>query len=233
MDMAHLPQAYRGLAQLVALALLVNLMWAAPSAAAVAEPARPLRIVVLGDSLTAGYMLQPGEAFPARLATALRQKGQDVEVINAGVSGDTTSAGLERLEWAIPEGTDAVILELGANDALRGIDPAIARANLERIIVALKGKEIPVLLAGMRAPRNWGEEYAARFDAIYPDLAAKYGLLLYPFFLEGVAMDATLNLRDGLHPNARGVDKVVSGILPLVENLIARVKDRQVAAGKG
>jgi acyl-CoA thioesterase-1 len=232
MDTGHQPRARRALAQLGALAVLVNLVWTALAAGAGAEPARPVRIVALGDSLTAGYMLQPGEAFPARLAAALEAKGHAVEVINAGVSGDTTTAGLERLDWAIPEGTDAVILELGANDALRGIDPAIVRANLERIIVALKGKGIPVLLAGMKAPRNWGEDYATKFDAIYPELAEKHGLLLYPFFLEGVAMDAALNLGDGMHPNPRGVQKVVAGILPKVEELVARVKERRLAAGK-
>jgi acyl-CoA thioesterase-1 len=177
-------------------------------------------------------MLQPGDAFPARLAAALEAKGHAAEVINAGVSGDTTTAGLERLDWALPEGIDAVILELGANDALRGIDPAIVRANLERIIVALKGKGIPVLLAGMKAPRNWGEDYATKFDAIYPELAEKHGLLLYPFFLEGVAMDAALNLGDGMHPNPRGVEKVVAGILPKVEELVARVNERRLAAGR-
>lgn len=233
MDTGHQPRARRALAQLGALVVLVNLMWAALSAGALAEPARPVRIVALGDSLTAGYMLQTGEAFPARLGAVLEAKGHAVEVINAGVSGDTTSAGLERLDWAIPEGTDAVILELGANDGLRGIDPAIVRANLERIIVALKARNIAVLLAGMRAPRNWGEDYAAKFDAIYPELAEKHDLLLYPFFLDGVAIDAALNLSDGLHPNPRGVEKIVAGILPNVEELIARVKERRLAAGKG
>jgi acyl-CoA thioesterase-1 len=232
MDTGHQPQARRTLAQLGALAVLVNLLWTALAASAGAEPARPVRIVALGDSLTAGYMLQPGEGFPSRLTAALEANGHAAEVINAGVSGDTTTAGLERLDWAIPEGTDAVILELGANDALRGIDPAIVRANLERIIVALKGKGIPVLLAGMKAPRNWGEDYATKFDAIYPELAEKHGLLLYPFFLEGVAMDAALNLGDGMHPNPRGVEKLVAGILPKVEELVARVKERRLAAGK-
>jgi acyl-CoA thioesterase-1 len=233
MDRGHQPGPRRALAQLGALVVLVNLVWTALGSAATADPARPVRIVALGDSLTAGYMLQPGEAFPTRLAAALEAKGHAVEVINAGVSGDTTSAGLERLDWAIPEGTDAVILELGANDALRGIDPAIVRAKLERIIVALKAKGIPVLLAGMKAPRNWGEGYTAKFDAIYPELAEKHGLLLYPFFLDGVAMDAALNLGDGLHPNPRGVDKIVAGILPHVQELIARVKERRLTAGKG
>lgn len=182
---------------------------------------KPVRIVVFGDSLTAGYRLAPGEAFPVKLEKALRAKGLGVEIANAGVSGDTTAAGLERLDWAIPDGTDIVVLELGANDALRGQDPAAARRNLEAIIKRITAKGARILLAGMRAPRNWGDDYVKRFDAIFPELAKAHGLALYPFFLEGVALRPELNLDDGLHPNAKGVDEIVRRIAPLVEQMVA------------
>lgn len=188
---------------------------------------KPVRIVAFGDSLTAGYQLPASDAFPAQLQRALKARGHAVEVANAGVSGDTTQAGLERFDWAVPEGTDAVILELGANDALRGLDPAIARRNLETIVMRLKSRNITVLLAGMTAPRNWGDAYVKAFDAIFPDLAAAHGALLYSFFLEGVALQADLNLADGLHPNAKGVARIVERILPSVEQLIERARTRQ------
>lgn len=184
--------------------------------------AEPLRIVALGDSLTAGLGLAEGDAFPMKLQRALRVKGHNVEVINAGVSGDTASGGLARLDWSVPDGTAGVILELGANDALRGVDPAVTREALEAIIVRLKERRIPVLLAGMRAPRNLGAEYVAAFDRIYPDLAETHDLVFFPFFLEGVATDPKLNQGDGIHPNAAGVDEIVARILPAVERLIAR-----------
>jgi acyl-CoA thioesterase-1 len=186
----------------------------------------PLKIVALGDSLTAGYGLKPGEAFPVKLQAALRAKGHAVEVINAGVSGDTATAGLERLDWAVPEDAAAVIVELGANDALRGVDPSQTRKALEAIVTRLKAKGLPVLLAGMEAPRNLGEEYGRRFNAIYPELAQKHGALLHPFFLDGVALDPKLTLPDRLHPNAAGVDRMVEAILPRVIELIGRVKGR-------
>jgi acyl-CoA thioesterase I len=185
---------------------------------------RPLRIVAFGDSLTAGYGLPADAAFPARLERALAAKGIAAEIANAGVSGDTTSGGLARLDWSIPDGTEAVILELGANDALRGVDPKLTRGALEAMLDRLKARHIPVLLAGMLAPRNLGPDYAAAFDAIYPDLARKYGANLYPFFLEGVAADPKLNQRDGLHPTAAGVDVIVAKILPDVERLAAAAK---------
>jgi acyl-CoA thioesterase-1 len=185
---------------------------------------RPVQIVVLGDSLTAGYGLPASAAFPARLEQALRAKGLNVAVANAGVSGDTASDGLARLDWSVPEGTDAVILELGANDALRGVDPAVTRRALETILRRLKERNIPVLLCGMLAPRNLGADYGRRFDAIYPELAKAEGVLLYPFFLDGVATNAKLNLPDGLHPTAAGIDVIVARILPKVEELITRVK---------
>jgi acyl-CoA thioesterase-1 len=185
---------------------------------------RSMRIVVLGDSLTAGYGLPASAAFPARLEQALRAKGLNVGVANAGVSGDTASDGLARLDWSVPDGTDAVILELGANDALRGVDPAVTRRALETILRRLKQRGIPVLLCGMLAPRNLGTDYGRRFDAIYPELAKAEGVLLYPFFLDGVATNTKLNLPDGLHPTAAGVDVIVARILPKVQELIARVK---------
>jgi acyl-CoA thioesterase-1 len=185
---------------------------------------RSMRIVVLGDSLTAGYGLPASAAFPARLEQALRAKGLNVGVANAGVSGDTASDGLARLDWSVPDGTDAVILELGANDALRGVDPAVTRRALETILRRLKERNIPVLLCGMLAPRNLGTDYGRRFDAIYPELAKAEGVLLYPFFLDGVATNTKLNLPDGLHPTAAGVDVIVARILPKVQELIARAK---------
>ncbi len=215
-------------ANMVLLLLLCNCLIATPVGPAGAAPqARPLRIVVLGDSLVAGFGLKPSQAFPAQLERALTARGYAVEVINAGVSGDTTAGGLERVAWAVPEGTDAVILELGANDALRGLDPQRAKANLDRIIAMLKARGARVLLAGMLAPRNLGADYVRAFDAIYPELAAKDGVLLYPFFLEGVALDAKLNIGDGLHPNDAGVSKITQNILPLVERLIESVGERQ------
>jgi acyl-CoA thioesterase-1 len=193
--------------------------------------AQPVHIVVLGDSLVAGFQMRTSDAFPAQLERALRARGHAVEVANAGVSGDTTAGGLERVAWAVPKGTDAVILELGANDALRGLVPAGTQANLDKIVTEVKAAGAEVLLAGMKAPHNWGEDYVKAFDAIYPGLASKHGTLLYPFFLEGVLLDAKLNLGDGLHPNAKGVAEIVRRILPTVEQLIARVRARQAASG--
>jgi acyl-CoA thioesterase-1 len=196
-----------------------------PVVAAAAD--RPVKIVALGDSLTAGYNLPASAAFPVKLEKALKAKGNAVEIANAGVSGDTASGGLARLDWSVPDGTDAVIVELGANDMLRGIDPAVTRRALEEIVRRLTERRIPVLLAGMRAIPNLGIEYAQGFETIYSDLAAKYGVLLYPFFLEGIASDAKLNQRDGVHPTAAGIDKVVAGILPKVEELVGRARERR------
>lgn len=188
--------------------------------------ARPLKLVAFGDSLSAGYNLPGSAAFPTVLEQALRQKGLAVEIVNAGVSGDTTQGGLERLDWSVPDGTDGIILELGANDALRGVDPSVTRKNLEAIITRLTERKIPVLLAGMYAPRNLGEDFAKRFDAIYPELAKQHELVLYPFFLEGIAGDRALNQADGLHPTAEGVAVVVRTILPTVERFIASLPPR-------
>jgi len=199
----------------------------------IANATEPLRIVVLGDSLVAGYRLPPSDAFPAQLERALKARGHAVEVINAGVSGDTTAAGLARVRWSVPENTNAVILELGGNDALRGLDPAQARANLDKIITALKAGGSEVLLAGMMAPRSLGPDYVRKFDAIYADLARKYDLVFYPFFLDGITLDAKLNLDDGMHPNAKGVAEITTRILPTVEQLIERVRAKRPAAPKG
>ncbi len=185
---------------------------------------RTVNIVALGDSLVAGYGLPAKDAFPAKLQSALVRKGIGVKIIDAGVSGDTSTGGLARLDWSIPEGTDGVILELGANDALRGIDPQITRTAVDTMLRRLDERKIPVLLCGMLAPPNLGPDYGRVFNAIYPDLAARYGAILYPFFLAGVATDSNLIQADGLHPNAAGVDVVVEKILPLVEQLVARAK---------
>jgi acyl-CoA thioesterase I len=194
-----------------------------------AEAKNPVKLVAFGDSLTAGYLLKPDESFPAQLAKALTAKGLAVEVTNAGVSGDTTAAGLERFDWAVPPGTDAVILELGANDALRGQSPAEAKANLDTLVTKLKERNISVLLAGMIAPKNWGADYAREFDTMYRDLADKHDLLFYPFFLDGIALDKSLNLDDGMHPNAKGVAKIVEGIMPKVEDLLRQVETRRAS----
>jgi acyl-CoA thioesterase I len=185
---------------------------------------RPVKIVVLGDSLSAGFGLPAEAAFPARLAVALNAKGILVQIANAGVSGDTASGGLGRLDWSVPEGSEAVILELGANDALRGLDPKLTKAAVDAILSKLKDRHIPVLLAGMLAPRNMGADYVRDFDAIFPALASTHKNVFYPFFLAGVAGDAKLNQGDGLHPTAAGVDIVVANILPKVEELIAQVR---------
>jgi acyl-CoA thioesterase I len=190
---------------------------------------RPVKIVALGDSLTAGYQLPASDAFPARLERALRAKGLAVEIANAGVSGDTSTGGLSRLDWSVPEGTDAVILELGANDVLRGIEPKVTRAALDQIIGKLKQRGVEVLLSGMLSPPNMGPEFAQAFNAIFPELAEKHGVAFYPFFLDGVAANAKLNLADGMHPNAAGVDEIVRRILPKVEALVARVRAKRGA----
>lgn len=183
--------------------------------------AESVAVVGFGDSLMAGYGLGPGESFPEKLETALRAKGHDVVIANAGVSGDTSSGGLSRLDWSVPDGTRLVILELGANDMLRGIPPDVTESNLDAMLSRLKERNIPVLLAGMLAAPNLGPDYGAAFNALYPRLAEKYGVPLYPFFLEGVAADPKLLLEDGMHPNAAGIDRMVQGILPMVESIVA------------
>lgn len=187
---------------------------------------KPLKLVAFGDSLSAGYNLPGSAAFPTVLEKLLRDKGISVEIANAGVSGDTSQGGLERLDWSVPDGTDGVILELGANDALRGVDPALTERSLDAIVTGLKARGIPVLLAGMYAPRSNGPDYVARFDAIYPKLAEKHGLILYPFFLDGIAGDRVLNQPDMLHPTAEGVRVIAQRILPTVERFLASLRPR-------
>jgi acyl-CoA thioesterase-1 len=182
-----------------------------------------LHVLALGDSLTAGYGLDPGQSFPARLERALRARGMKVTVHNAGVSGDTASGGLSRLDWAlagVPGKPDLAIVELGANDALRGIDPEVTRKALSAIVERLRRDGVPVLLAGMKAPPNMGTAYVREFDAIYPSLARQHGVPLYPFFLEGVAGNKALNLADGIHPTAQGIDAIVTRIAPMVQTLL-------------
>lgn len=219
--------------QMVRLLALFNLWLAiavalsAQAAALDSSDAAPIRIVAFGDSLTAGYRLKPSEAFPVQLAAALKAKGYNVDVANAGVSGDTTAAGLARLDWSVPDGTEAVILELGANDALRGIAPNVTRTNLDAIVKKLRERKIEVLVAGMKAPKNLGDDYERQFEPIFVDLAEQYGALRYPFFLDGVVLDAKLNLDDGMHPTGEGVGVIVSRILPTVEQLIERVRAKR------
>jgi acyl-CoA thioesterase I len=192
-----------------------------------ASATKPVKMVVLGDSLSAGLGLSAAAAFPQRLQKSLSVNGIEVSMINAGVSGDTASGGRDRLDWSVPEGTDAVILELGANDALRGTDPKLTRSALSDILTRLKARGIAVLLCGMVAPPNYGADYSARFNAIYPELATSFGVPLYPFFLEGVATDARLNQADGMHPTAEGVDVIVKNILPAVQAFLGAISTQR------
>lgn len=204
----------RNSARFVGVALLALAMSAGQAQAA------PLKILAFGDSLTAGYGVAPDDAYPVKLQAALKAKGYDVQVINAGVSGDTTAGGLARLDWALGDHPDYALVELGANDALRGLDPAAARSNLDRILTGLAAAKVKVLLMGMLAPGNWGADYQQRFDKIFPDLAAQHHVPLYPFFLDGVALDPKLNQPDMLHPLAAGVDVIVARTLPAVQQLL-------------
>ena len=190
-----------------------------------AAPETPLRILVLGDSLTAGYGLPASDSFPVKLEAALKAKGVAATVVNGGVSGDTTAGGLARLAWMLADpAPQAVIVELGANDGLRGIDPRTTRANLDAIMTRLTERKIPVLLAGMRAPPNLGYEFGAAYEAVFADIAKTHDAIFYPFFLDGVATVLELNLGDRIHPNARGVDVIVERIMPAVERLLQRVR---------
>jgi acyl-CoA thioesterase-1 len=212
--------------------LALTALYFAVSAGARAADEQPVKVVVLGDSLSAGYGLPADEAFPAKLAQALKAKGVAVSVANAGVSGDTASGGLGRLDWSVPEGTEAVIVELGANDALRGIDPKLTQSEIESILNKLAARHISVLLAGMKAPRNMGPDYVKSFDAIYPALASNHAVVFYPFFLDGVAIDPKLNQGDDLHPNAAGVDVIVARIMPWVEELVTAARTKRASLGK-
>lgn len=192
--------------------------------AAVPLRAETITLLALGDSLTAGLGLNPARAFPARLEAALKAKGHDVVVMNAGVSGDTASQGAARLDWSLTDDVDGVLVELGANDALRGLPPEQAEAALDEILAKVKQRNLPILLLGMKAPPNLGPDYGAKFDAIYPKLAAKYSTALYPFYLDGVAAAAKLNQADGTHPNAEGVNEIVKRLLPTVETYLSKMK---------
>ena len=204
--------------------LLLALIWGGVPALAKAQT---VEIVGFGDSLMAGYELPEGDGFPAVLEAALKAKGFDVKVMNAGVSGDTTSGGLERLGWSVPDGTKLVILELGANDALRGISPEITRDNLDRMLVSLKERRIDVVLAGMLAPPSMGKEYENAFNPLFAGLAAKHGVPLIPFFLDGVAGQPSLQLADKMHPNRSGVDKMVENALPVLLPVVERLAKAQ------
>ena len=207
--------------------LLMALSMASPMAFQKALAADPITIVALGDSLTAGYGLPETDSFPVKLEVALKARGHDVTVINAGVSGDTVEDGLARLDWSVPENADAVIVELGANNALRGLDPSAAGESLDMLVGKLRARNLDVLVTGMAAPQSLGHAYVEAFGTMFPRIAEKRGALLYDFFLDGVAIDPSLNQDDGLHPNAKGVDVIVARILPKVEELIARVKARK------
>ena len=204
--------------QINLLVSLLTVLWLSISPALAAS----VKILAFGDSLTAGLGLPLDDAFPTRLQAALAAKGYDATVINAGISGDTTAGGLARLDWTLADHPDYVLVELGANDALRGIDPKLTRSNLDQILAKLHAAGVKTILLGMKAPGNWGPGYAAAFDRIYPDLAAKYGIPLYPFLLDGVALDPKLNQADMVHPNAAGVEIIVAKILPLIEFALGR-----------
>jgi acyl-CoA thioesterase-1 len=206
-----------------ALRLAANVAAAVLLLFSTAASARPVRILVLGDSLTAGYGLPASDAFQAQMTAALRAKGHDVTLVDAAVSGDTTAGGRARLDWALGDGVDAALVELGANDGLRGVDPASMEANLRAILDALAAKHLPILLSGMLAPPNLGPDYGHAFKAVFTRLADRPGLIFDPFFLEGVAANPALNQPDRLHPNAAGVQRVVARLLPMMERLIAMV----------
>ena len=212
------------LSHIIALACLFNF-----STTVIAEttPRKAhIKIIAFGDSLTAGYGLPREAAFPVRLEKKLKKQGHNIRVVNAGISGDTATGGLARLAWAVPKDADAVILELGANDALRGVSPAKTRKSLEKIIVKLKKKNIEILIAGMIAPEGMGNKFSSDFNSIYADLAKKYDALYYPFFLDGVALDPKLNQSDGIHPNSTGVNIIVDNITPSVLKLIKRARSK-------
>ena len=208
-------------------ALLVAILLCAAAQPKSEAKEQEMVIVALGDSLTAGLGLPQSESFPEKLEATLKAQGRNVTMVNAGVSGDTVSAALDRLDWALPPNTSAVIVELGGNDALQGLPPAEIETSLAKIIERVKAKGLPVLIAGIESPRNMGKDYVDQFHAIYRDLAERYGALLYPFFLDGVALDPGLMQEDGIHPNAKGVDRIVQGILPKVDELLTQVENRR------
>ena len=191
--------------------------------------AKPIKVLAIGTSLTQGYNLPPGTDFTAVLQAQLKTKGHDVAIVNAGVSGDTSAGGLARLEWALSGDVAGAIVEFGSNDALRGLDVAQTRTNLDLLLGKLKERKIAVLFTGMKSPRNLGPEYVAAFDALYPELAKKHGVLFYPFFLEGVAANLKLNQADGIHPNEAGTQVIVKRILPYAERLLGQIKSKSTA----
>jgi acyl-CoA thioesterase-1 len=215
---------------------LVNAIWLILAAFATgingiaAAEAKPVKIVAIGTSLTQGYNLPPGTDFTAVLQAQLKAKGHNVHIVNAGVSGDTSAGGLARLDWALSADVAGVIVELGSNDALRGLSVAQTRRNLDQVLRRLKARGAAVLFTGMKAPRNLGPEYVAQFDAIYPDLAKAHGVLFYPFFLEGVAANLKLNQADGIHPNEAGTKVIVKGVLPFAEKLIQQIAAKPAGA---
>jgi len=212
---AFLPVAARLLAMLA-------LVLTALRPGSVAAEGKSLTILAFGDSLVAGFGLGSADGFTAKLEAALKAKGVEARIVNGGLSGDTSAGGLARLDWALEPKPDFAIVELGANDGLRGLDPAQTRANLDAILTKLKAKGVPVLFAGMLAPPNMGPDYGTAFNALYPELAKKHGVLFYPFFLDGVAANPALNQADGIHPNSKGVDIIVERVLPLVLKLIGK-----------
>jgi acyl-CoA thioesterase-1 len=186
--------------------------------------AKPMTLLALGDSLTSGLGLEPHEAFPVKLEAALKSRYPELKIVNAGISGDTAADGLARLDWTLTDDVGGLIVELGANDALRGLDVSQTETALNAIMVKAQLRKLPVLILGMKAPPNMGPDYVARFDGLYPRLAAKYQALLYPFYLDGVTANASLNQADGIHPNGQGVDVIVSKVMPSVEELIGKVR---------
>lgn len=215
---------HRFLRHLVSLAALVAIaLWAMGLGAAWAQGKRSLRLVALGDSLTAGYGLSPGAAYPAVLQAALRAKGYDVTIINAGVNGDTASGGYQRVDGSVPDGTDGVIVELGGNDMLQNVDPSVTRNALTGIVARLRQRGIPVMLAGVRSLSNRSVGYVSRFEGIYPALARSYSLVLYSNFLQGVYGNRSLTQADGIHPNAAGVQQMVRASLPSVERFVSKL----------
>jgi acyl-CoA thioesterase-1 len=201
-----------------------------PETVAASAKADPIRIVAFGDSLTAGFGLEAGEAFPARLQVALRRAGYDVTVVNAGISGDTSSGGLARVSRWVPAGTDLVIVELGANDILRGVPPRTTERNLDGVLAQVRAAGSEIILAGMIAPAGWGTEFSRSFDPIYQRLASRYSATLYPFFLKGVAGRKSLNLPDGLHPNEAGVVTIVENILPTVVRKLETMNEKRAGS---
>ena len=215
-----------GLAAILAPAILASDL-------ALSAAQEPIRILAFGDSLTQGYGVPPGTELPARLEKALNARGLDVTVINAGVSGETSAGGLARVDWILGDGKggpDAAIVELGANDGLRGLSVAEMEKNLDGILAKFKSRNIPVLFAGMKAPRNFGARYAADYDAVFPKLAQKYDVLFYPFILEGVVLNRALVQPDGIHPNPAGVDAIVKGMQPVAERLVQQARARRTGA---